>query len=610
MFSRKKIKSDARAVLKKKYFVFAGIVFFAILVGTIRRNPLSIFNYKKEIQPNTVTRMVESMFDGTFDDTLEQIDNYHRRLVESSFSIGHIEFGHAKGVLSQIVNGIASGSFLVTIFIAICGITGSGIAAKIIFAFLALCLAFVRIFFFVKVFQVVFIRFFLEGRVYEKIHSSSLLYLFHVKKWTSVSMAMFRRYVFETLWLFTIAGYPVKRYSYYLVPYILAENPTLSGKEAMALSAKMMNGHKWECFKLELSFLFWDILDIFTFGLLSFIYVSAYKVLTFNEYYVYVRNLAKEKTPLQFEKLNDKYLFEKADESLIKEKYSDVIQMMQKPDVVLTQTSKIHRFFASVFGVVLRYDDNEIKYRQDMVRQKTVELYKESIQGKSYAERLSPIPSHERRLFLENSMYLRNYSVVNLVLMFFIFCVVGWIWEVDLTIIEKGIFVNRGVLHGPWLPIYGAGGILILVLLKEFRKHPVAEFFSSVVLCGIVEYATSWFLEVTQDGTKWWDYTGYFLNINGRVCAEGLLVFGIAGCVAVYCASPLLDNLLSKIPERIAVAVSVILLAVFVADVIFSAFYPNIGEGITDYAVYLKSVGNLFFSCGEFNNFSVCRQLC
>ena len=156
----------------------------------------------------------------------------------------------------------------------------------------------------------------------------------------------------------------------------------------------------------------------------------------------------------------------------------------------------------------------------------------------------------------------------------------------------------------------GAGGVLILVLLKEFRKHPVAEFFSSVVLCGIVEYATSWFLEVTQDGTKWWDYTGYFLNINGRVCAEGLLVFGIAGCAAVYCAAPLLDNLLSKIPERIAVAVSVILLAVFIVDVIFSAFYPNIGEGITDYAVYLKSVGNLFFSCGEFNNFSVCRQLC
>lgn len=598
MFKRKMVKADARSVLKKKYFIIIGIVFFAILIGTIRRTPLSIFNYRRVTQPNNVTRMVESMFDGTFDETLERIDAYQQQLSEKTFNIGHVQFGHAKGVFSQIVNGIASGSFLVTIFVALCGITGSGIFAKIVFAFLALCVAFFRIFFFVKVFQVVYIRFFLEGRVYEKIHSASLLYLFHTRKWIHVALALLRRYVFETLWLFTVAGYPVKRYSYFLVPYILAENPALSGKEVIALSVKMMKGHKWECFKLELSFLPWYILDFVTFGLSSFAYTAAYKTLTFNEYYVYVRSLSLQNKIPGSENLNDVYLFEKPSEDLIKEKYADVIEMMEKPAVVLKQTSRVRQFFENVFGIVLRYDANELKYRQDMVRQKTVELYKESVEGKRYAVRLSPIPVHERRLYLENSMYLRNYSLVNIVLMFFIFCFVGWIWEVDLSIIERGMFVNRGVLHGPWLPIYGAGGVLILLVLNKFRKYPVVEFFSAVVLCGIVEYMTSWVLEITQNGTKWWDYTGYFLNINGRVCAEGLLVFGAAGCVAVYCAAPLLDNLLSKIPERIAVPLASVLLLVFITDAVYSSFYPNVGTGITDYTLLLNGIQRLAFSCG------------
>ena len=54
-----------------------------------------------------------------------------------------------------------------------------------------------------------------------------------------------------------------------------------------------------------------------------------------------------------------------------------------------------------------------------------------------------------------------------------------------------------------------------------------------VVLCGVVEYFTSYYLEVTQ-GKKWWDYSGYFLNLNGRICAEGLLVFGVGGMAIVY----------------------------------------------------------------------------
>jgi hypothetical protein len=89
--------------------------------------------------------------------------------------------------------------------------------------------------------------------------------------------------------------------------------------------------------------------------------------------------------------------------------------------------------------------------------------------------------------------------------------------------------------------------VIILVLLKKLREKPALEFVAAMVLCGCLEYFSSWYLEMTHDGQRWWDYTGYFLNINGRICAEGLLTFGLGGLAIVYLLAPALDNLLSRI---------------------------------------------------------------
>ena len=182
-----------------------------------------------------------------------------------------------------------------------------------------------------------------------------------------------------------------------------------------------------------------------------------------------------------------------------------------------------------------------------------------------------------------NINYMRLYSPVSLVLIFFSFCIVGWLWEVSLHLIADGVFVKRGMLHGPWLPIYGAGVVLILLAVNKLRKKPLLEFIGAVVLCGLVEYFTSYFVEITHDGTQWWNYSGYFLNLNGRICAEGLLVFGMGGCAAVYFGAPLLDNLFKRINRKIAVPLCIVLLVVFGIDAVYSMQNPNTGKGITDY---------------------------
>ena len=89
-------------------------------------------------------------------------------------------------------------------------------------------------------------------------------------------------------------------------------------------------------------------------------------------------------------------------------------------------------------------------------------------------------------------------------------------------------------------------------------------------------------MEIATGGTKWWDYSGYYLNLNGRICAEGLLVFGIGGLAIVYAIAPMIDDLVSRFNEKKVMAVCTVLMVLFLADVIYSQIHPNTGKGVTD----------------------------
>ena len=95
-------------------------------------------------------------------------------------------------------------------------------------------------------------------------------------------------------------------------------------------------------------------------------------------------------------------------------------------------------------------------------------------------------------------------------------------------------------------------------------------------------------MEITHNGVRWWDYSGYFININGRICAEGLLVFGLGGIAVVYFIAPLLDNIIKKINKNLVLTISIVLISIFMMDKIYSSKYPNVGKGITSYQIVSK----------------------
>lgn len=176
--------------------------------------------------------------------------------------------------------------------------------------------------------------------------------------------------------------------------------------------------------------------------------------------------------------------------------------------------------------------------------------------------------------------YQRTYSASSLILLFFIFSGMGWIWEVILHIIENGMIINRGVLAGPWLPIYGAGGILILLLLKKWRRQPFHLFGMIMLLCGTIEYFTSVMLEMLF-GVRWWDYSDMLFQLRGRVCLEGLTIFGFGGLFIVYAAAPFLDNRIQKLSAQKRRILCMLLLLLFTGDLLYSFLNPNMGFGIT-----------------------------
>ena len=328
-------------------------------------------------------------------------------------------------------------------------------------------------------------RFLLESRVRDNISIAAMFTPFQHGCWRNVAKGMFLRSLFLLLWACTIVGFPVKLYSYRMVPYILAENPQARPAETLRLSRQMMRGNKWRCFVLDLTFyLHWTFLPLLAStvlgtaiglatgdvalcqslaaaaaGLLSLLFVNGYRSATDAGLYAALRQAQLDAgTPLSA-------LF-------VVPAFGETAPAGEKP----------------------RLPDADVRLPED------------------------PVFHYAQRHKLD---YNRHYGLRTLILLFFTFAFIGWVWEVALHIVTKGI--------------------------------------------------------------RWWDYSGYFMNLNGRICLEGAVIFGLGCCAVVYFAGPLLGGLLDRLSPARQNTLCAVLLTLFVADLAYSHFHPNAGEGITDY---------------------------
>lgn len=155
-------------------------------------------------------------------------------------------------------------------------------------------------------------------------------------------------------------------------------------------------------------------------------------------------------------------------------------------------------------------------------------------------------------------------------LLFISYAFLGWCMEVTCKFIQYKKFINRGFLIGPYCPIYGWGALTITILLKRYMEDPLVLFVMSTLICSIIEYLTSYFMEKKYHA-RWWDYSNRKFNINGRICLETLVPFGILGVAIMYGTNPILFKLYNQIPQLVINILTVILFIGFIVDNIISS---------------------------------------
>lgn len=150
-------------------------------------------------------------------------------------------------------------------------------------------------------------------------------------------------------------------------------------------------------------------------------------------------------------------------------------------------------------------------------------------------------------------------------LYFFIYSIIGWFAEIIYCRLYDGKWSSRGFFFGPYCPIYGFGAIAVILLLSPFSKYPLLIFLLGAILTSILEYATSFIMEKLFNA-KWWDYSKYKFNINGRVCLLNALEFGLLGLALIYLIHPNIKNLVFLIPQDIIYIIDVIILVIMTID--------------------------------------------
>ncbi len=122
-------------------------------------------------------------------------------------------------------------------------------------------------------------------------------------------------------------------------------------------------------------------------------------------------------------------------------------------------------------------------------------------------------------------------------LYFIVYSILGWCMETVYCSILERRFVPRGFLYGPMCPIYGVGVLMMVCWFQPLMGNPVLFYLTATVCMSAWEYFVGWFLE-TATHIKYWDYSMYRFNLNGRICLWVCLMWGILSFLVLYFIHP------------------------------------------------------------------------
>lgn len=284
MWERKELKNKAKKVVYKNYWTTVVVCFLiALLTGEFGTSILGVWQSEDSMDPNYIfhheidkieiqDEEIKTFFS---EENIKDVLNETQIKVFETIEANLNSAMKSQKYIFKIWDAITSFYFRQTkLGVLLC------IGAVIAFAFTVLV---------ADPLIVGGKKYFLAVRKDSNARVGIIKEIFQKDYWFNIAIIMFLRNIYTALWYLTIVGGIIKTYEYRMIPYILAENPTIKRKEAFGLSKQMMKGNKWETFILDLSFFGWNFLSVLTFGILSILYVNPYNATTMAELYVVLK---------------------------------------------------------------------------------------------------------------------------------------------------------------------------------------------------------------------------------------------------------------------------------------------------------------------------------
>lgn len=163
-----------------------------------------------------------------------------------------------------------------------------------------------------------------------------------------------------------------------------------------------------------------------------------------------------------------------------------------------------------------------------------------------------------------------DYSPWQWLLIFYVYCVCGWIFESTVVSVRQRRFVNRGFLKGPMLPIYGFGATIMLHVSLPLMGHPVMIYFAGLVTATAFEYVVGVLME-SLFKVKYWDYSDQKFQFQGRICLESSLAWGLLSLLLAYILHKPVARFITGLQTSTTIAAASVISVWFVYDTVTSA---------------------------------------
>ena len=153
--------------------------------------------------------------------------------------------------------------------------------------------------------------------------------------------------------------------------------------------------------------------------------------------------------------------------------------------------------------------------------------------------------------------------------MFFIFCNYGWVQESIIESLYHRRPINRGFLKGPYIPIYGIGGMVILILCMPFKENGFAVYFVGLLSCTVLEYFVGWLMEKLFH-KQFWDYSMLRLTYKNRISLLSSLFWGLLALFMVYVLYGVMDWLVGVADPVFMLSYDIAMGIAMIADTIIT----------------------------------------